>query len=370
MPKHRHLSLKTFIHAVPWDLFQRYSDQLEVENRPSGWAFINVQAMEAFLSEPENAEAAGGIVEDFKRMNDLCGHGMGNLVRAYNRYLIRFDQGTPAQELAMQLFLNHREAFEFAWSRYLFYGSPSKLSRHPFAVSGLTASEAKLALFRTHVQKWFSGLAKGSECQVHSFEDEGEVIIRVSRGSYMRTVACWERENITFRTFRPASEDLLVYDHATSTLSIKASLDKERQQYLKLFATHIVGDPTLAEAASREHVFSLLPLQEERFDYGGDGVITGVDLVKVRLKLRGQGDASIDIRSEDVRKTLDDGAWGLSLRSGEMGLARFRFHLRPQGEKPQTVTFEVEPPARTDLTQKRYADIIERYLVEQGVKLL
>ena len=58
-----------------------------------------------------------------------------------------------------------------------------------------------------------------------------------------------------------------------------------------------------------------------------------------------------------------------SLASGKLTYARFRFHLRPEGEGPKKVTFEIEPPGRTDLAQKKYADIIERYLEEQKVKL-
>jgi len=369
MPRHRNLSLKTLIKAVPWDLFQRYFDQLEIEQKPSGWALINAQAMETFLDAPENAEAAGRITEDFKRINDLCGSGMGNLVRAYRKYSIAFDHQAPAQELAMRLYLDHREPFEFAWSLYLFYGCPSKLSRHYVTIPDLAVSDDRLGQFKASVQGWFADLAKGSVCQVHSFQDDGETIIRVSRGSYLRTVACWEGEDMTFKTYRPASEDLLVHNPATSTLSIKASIEKEREEYLRLFAVHIAEDASIADTAKRERVFSLSPVQKGTFDYGGHGAVSRVDLTKIRLKLRGPTNPIVDIGADDVRQALDDGAWGLSLRSGELVMARFRFHLRPQGEGPKRVTFDIEPPARTDLTQKRYADIIESYLREQGVKL-
>jgi hypothetical protein len=184
----------------------------------------------------------------------------------------------------------------------------------------------------------------------------------------MRTVTNWQGDDVTLTTFRPASEDVLLYDPSTSQLTIKAGLPKDREHYLRVFARCIAGDETLADQALERQVFSLAPLEEERFDFKGDGIITEIELTKVRIKLHGAEDAEIEIKSSDVLGTIARQLEGFSLASGKLTLARFRFHLESRGEKPIRVTFEVEPPARTDLP-KRYADIIERYLAREGVKL-
>ena len=372
MSKHRSLSLATFVTAVPEDLFVRYYAQLNIENQPEGWELLNPQAMEAFLNEPENGEAVGGIKEDFKRINDICGRSMDLVVRAYEKYGLNVSRPeATAQELAMRLFLDHREAFEYAWSRYLLYNCSGSLSRHRMPLNGHQIGASEIAEFRTDISAWLARRAQGSECEVHWFEDAGETLIRVSRGTYLRTVACWEGKRIDFVTYRPAAEDLLIYDSASSLLSIRANNQKERSQYLWAFATFIAKDASLAEAAAKQQVFSLLPLQDGRFDYAGNAVISSIKLVRARLKLYDRSSSFIDVKSEDVaRGTLGDGRLGLSLGSGELQLAQLRFTLRPQGETPKAITFQIEPPARTDLTQKRYADIIERYLLEQGVKVL
>lgn len=369
MPQHRGLSLKVFVRAMPWDLFERYFAQLEVENSPSGWAFINHQAMEAFLNDPENTEASGIILEDFRRINDICGHGMSILIRAYDRFGLNFDQDTRAQELAMRLFLDHRHAFEFAWSRYLLFGSTSKLSHHRIPIGGFQIGDDEIVRFRDDLQRWFARLAKGDTCEVRCFDDADEKIILITRGTYMRTLASWEKKRIVFRTFRPASEDVMVFDSKASLLSIKASLAKDRQKYLQAFASCIAGDPGLADIAQREQVFTLVPLQDSTFDFAGDGEINSVELVKVRLKLYGVADTQIEVKSKSVIRSFSQDLKGLSLASGELTFARFRFHLQPEAGEPAVVTFEIEPPSRTDLAQKKYADVIGRYLVEQGVKL-
>lgn len=369
MPKHRGLTLKKFVRAIPWDLFERYFAALEWEDQPSGWVFLNHEAMEEFLKRPDNAQAGGVILEDFRRINDICEQGMNLLVRAYQRFDLEFDPDSPRQEMAMRLFLNHRDAFEFAWGRYLFYSSSSRLSFHEIPSDRVRIGGGEIATFREEVRRWFTGLAKGDVCNVRHFEDAGDEVILVSHGSYVRTIAYWEGDRIALNSFRPASEDILIYNAEDSLLSIKASLAKDREQYLRTFATCMAGDESLADDATRKQVFSLTPLQNDTFDFGGDPPITRIELLKVRLKLYSPGDPVIEVKSRDVLHTFARDLAGLSLNSGRLIFARFCFHLHPDGEKLVKVTFEIEPPSRTNLAQKRYADIIENYLVQQGVKL-
>ena len=270
----------------------------------------------------------------------------------------------------MRLFLDHRDAFEFAWSRYLLYASSSRVSLHRVPSDRVLLAESEVAAFAEESRRWFADLAKGDVCSVRRFDDAGDTVILVSHGSYIRTIAYWEGDRIALNSFRPASEDILAYSPETSLLSIKASLEKDRQQYLRAFAKCIARDESLFEEAMNKGAFSLAPLQHGKFDFGGDGPITRIELLKVRLKLFGSGDPVIEVKSSDVLQTFSRDLNGLSLASGELTLAKFRFHLHPDGENPAKITFEIEPPSRTDLAQKRYADIIEGYLVQQKVKLL
>ena len=367
MPTHRNLNLKTFLSAISPDLLERYLGHFTWESKPQGWAILNADALQEILDQQENAEFRGVVQEEFRRINDICARGMNLVVMAYKRFGLELLEDRSAQELSMRLFLDARDAFEYAWSRYLLFGGAPKLSVLALGAGRLEVSVDQVNRFEEDLRDWFAGDAKG-ECHVKRFDDAGETVILISRGSYMRTVACWKEDEIAFTTFRPASEDVLIYDHETSQLTMKAGLAKDRERYLSAFATHVAGDPDLAERAAKGHVFSLAPIQDESFDYGGDGVVASIDLLKVRLKFDGSEEPEIEIKSDDVRRTVDRYLKG-SLASGKLTYAKFRFHLRPTGGRPTRVTFEVEPPSRTDLAQKRYADIIERYLEEQQVKL-
>jgi hypothetical protein len=366
MPPHRPLEIKTFATPIPPDLQERYFRHFDWDTPPKGWEFLNPDALEAFLSRSENANFGSVVTGEFRRMNDLCTRSMNLLVRGYNRAGIELPNDRTAQELAMRLFLDDREAFEYAWSRYLLFGGSPKLSVYPLAISARPIDGSGIARFQEAMKRWFLGLAKG-DCNVRHFEDTDELVILVTRGSYMRTVACLNGNEAGFTTFRPASQDVLVYDRQLRQLTVKAGLLKERDRYLRAFAECIAGDETLADAARAAQVFTLAPLMDGTFDYAGNEVITGVDLVKIRVDLDSAENPQIEIRSDDVRRTID--RYRLPAPEGSLTYARFRFRLNPPGERPKTVTFEIEPPSRTDLAQKQYSDLIEDYLAQQGVKL-
>ncbi|HLB12090.1 MAG TPA: hypothetical protein VJM51_05820 [Dehalococcoidia bacterium] len=368
MSPHRRLDLDTFVAAIPPDQLERYFENFDWEKRPEGWPILNGSALGEFLDRPENAQFRGVVMEEFRRINDLCARNMNLLVTAYKRSSVDMQKDATAQTLAMRLYLDDADAFEYAWSRFLLFGGSPKLSIYPLPVLHLDITNARIARFEARLNQWFSDYAKG-HCLVKVFDDKDESIIRISRGSYMRTVACWEGDQIGFTTFRPASEDVLAYNREASQLTIKASLAKDRDEYMRSFAVCIADDEALAATIGKGQVFSLVPIQDGSFNFGGDGIIDGIELVKVRLKLAGPDEPEIEIRSKHVPDTVATYLRGLSLASGQLTYARFRLVVRPLHGRPAAISFEIEPPARTDLAQKRYADIIESYLREQKVKL-
>lgn len=64
MPPHRSLSLKTFVHAVPWDLFQSYLNRLAVDPPGARNRLPHLDAGESRL----HRQGKSSIV--------LCSHGI------------------------------------------------------------------------------------------------------------------------------------------------------------------------------------------------------------------------------------------------------------------------------------------------------
>ncbi len=381
MPKHRSLSLKTFVHSIPWDLFQRYfedllpgqvqhhSDDLAPERSLSDWSFLNEEVMEQFLGDSQNAEASGVILEQFRRINDIAVYGANLLVQAYQWAGATLDSEQTVQELAMRMFLDYPDAFQYAWTRYLLFSTDSMLTSYSLDVLRLDTSEERIGQFQLDLNRWFASQSKGSQCKVHCFQEEEATILNIQRGSYLRTVARWKGDRIEIETFRPATEDLLVYSPEKSALTIKASLTKEREFYLSTFSYHLAGDGGLAKLALETPMFSLEPMQRGQFDFNGNGAVTGIKIVRAKWQLDDPDSPELVIRSQDVLQTLRRRPAGISLGLGRLSAVTLRFEMKSDKGRSEKVSFDIEPPARTNLAQKKYADIIEEYLKEQGVKL-
>jgi hypothetical protein len=278
--------MQTFVQSISPDVFQRYFERLPPDQQPSSpWVYLHPESMQEFLGELSDAEADAAIMEDFRRINDISALGTDLLIHAYNRVGRSIDTEQTAQELAMRLFLDHPEAFEFAWSRYLYYSTNAKLASYFMKISHLDVTEEQIGKLQDDLSKWLASQAKGRYCNVRWYQEDNQSTLYVQRGAHLRTMPYWKDGQIEIAALRPASEDLLVYNPNQSALTIKAGLAKDREFYLSIFAYHLAGDGRLARIALGTPMFSLVPLEHGTFDYTGNGLITGVDLTWARIRL-------------------------------------------------------------------------------------
>src|SRR5207249_618188 len=147
--------------------------------------------------------------------------------------------------------------------------------------------DEQMAHFVAGVQIWFANQAKGEQCIVRNFEDEGQAVILIQHGTYVHTVPFWRDGQVSITSFRPALEDVLVYEPHEGIIRIKAGLQKDRDEYLRFFATCIGGDERLADRAVQGEIFSLAPIQDGSFDFSSDGSIEKVELRRVRMTIYG-----------------------------------------------------------------------------------
>lgn len=366
MPRHRSLTLRTFMDAIPTSLIEEYFRQ-QFDGKVCLKAY-DCEAVEELLSSTMNEDLNGKIKEDFTHINDICEKHMNVLVRAMDRYRIESSGTENTQELAMRMFLHHPEVFNYAYDYYCIFNSTSKMSQYNIAAHGSGITAKKISSFKERIENYYYKAEKGRLCKVRHYDEEDQSVIVVMHGSYLRPWAVWKGERIEMVYFRRASEDILQFDKNKSILSIKAPYQKDRENYIKVFTETILEDESQANRPDRDITYSLEPLKTGEFSFSGNEQITSITLLEIKLKLRSINYPLITVNSSDVLKTLEYFS-NLKLDSGELVHAKFRFQLEEDG-KPRRVTFEITPPNVTDLPRKRYADIIGEYLKENGVKLV
>jgi len=268
------------------------------------------------------AEAKGFVEQDFRKINDICEKGKNLLVRAYKYFDIQWEEGHTPENMAMKLFLDYNDTFDYAYAWYSYYHASGNMSHH-LIPGDFKLTKKRLESFLAETKAWFKDLAKGPECIITHYDEENSTVVLIKHGSYIRTVAYWRENEIEMISFRPASEDILLYNKETEILSIKASFRKDRERYIKSFSRCIMGDESLAESKERDTIYTLKPLQDGSFSWSGNESIKAIILTEVRLKLPGGTEPVIKISSGDMRETLAEDISDIGLDSGELTYAHF-----------------------------------------------
>ncbi len=369
MPKHRGLTMSKFLKTVGPELLDQYFVNLVGEGRLPKRVFMNDELVQQFLDAPENSETRGMVLEDFHRVNDLAKVAKSTLIWAYRRYDLEWQKDEPPESMAMRLFLEHPNAFKHAYVLYTWHNSASRMSEYDLPASRFELTEERLHGFQDSIANWFSHLAKGDTTAVNCYEQDDATVILVTHGSYVRTVAAWEGEEVTIRSFRPATEDILLYDPLEGVLRIKATLEKDRKHYLASFAGHVLEDAGLAEQAQENPMYTLEPFQTGRFGFTGNSSIASIVLLEAKLELGDDTEARAHLKSKDLQRSLSGTLSKFSLRMGDLTYVKLRFFLEIEGEESHE-TVEIAPPERSDLPGIKHEEVISAYLRQQGVKLI
>mgnify|MGYP000120723733 CR=1 FL=1 len=265
------------------------------------------------------------------------------------------------EAVAMRLFLNHPRAFNFAWALYSYRASSANISQHWLQRNEMDMNESALSSFTRGMQEFFTAQNRGRECRVSFYDEDKEAVVLVLHGSYKRTVACWQGQELTMNCFRPACEDVLIYDKSRRVLSITVSNRGDREHYVRSFAGIVLGDAALADDPRRDLVYTLEPLQTGEFDWVGNGAVSAVELLEARLQLSGNS-AVLALEGDGTERAV------ARMDRGRLIEAKFRFTIMTD-DRQDRVTLTIAPPCVTDAVKKRHADVLADYFRKKGVML-
>jgi len=367
MTTHRELNLETFINAVnrtDSSLLDRYLiKRFEPGKLPSCPSSLRHNFIE-YVFQIVSEEDREIINEDFKRFNDICERMTKHMFSTSQLFDVKDIPDETAQARAIRLFLDYPDAFEYAWALYCIFGTLGKISWHNLRCPEFSFDEEKRLALEKELADYFAESAMGEECEITKFDDVERLVLFIDRGSYFRTISYWQNKKRITSTIRPVYEDALIYEKASGQLGIKP-LSRDKEQYIKSF-TKVIGYPALANSPDRDNVFNLQPMLDGGFDWNGNEYITSIVPLEARLKFKNFTEPVINIRSKNLRKTLEDFG-NPAVTSAVLAHIKLRFTLAIEG-KEDKVTFVITPPYATDLIKKAHSKIITEYLKENGVQ--
>jgi len=366
MAKHRSFTLDKFLKAVDPELRSTYflnngitfPDDISLED----------DGFDDFWNGIEEAQRVE-IEEELHCINDTADRARDCLQRAVEEFDIPTEEDETSETTAMRVFLHSEEAFSYAFDFWLYYHINSeKLSHHKFQNIKPDFSEPRVALFRGSVERYFNDCGKSEHCDVRYRTDGDRQIFLVARGDFMKTHLVFDEEKgkPDVRSFRPAMEDMLVFNKGNNvlSLSVRGRRDEDKKKYLEMFGSAFLGVDKIDDSTLNDSLVDLDPIRKRSFSYEGNEHIEGIHLTEVRARL---GGFLLTLRSTDVSGHLQ--RFGLGSDGTEYLSAKLKFFIKREGKKTKKIAVEIKPPENSKVPEKKEKAIIEDYLREQGILL-
>lgn len=366
MPKHRSFKLDKFINAVDNKLLKAYFTE---EGVPTP-ALLDADNVEKLLDkiEIEDKEKRDNIEEQLYCINDIADRSRDCLQSAITEFDIEINDTDSPETVAMKVFLHpDEEAFSIAYDHYLYTLYSEKLSHHQFKESKCDFCEQTISELKKEIEQYFKQCGKSDNCKIRDRTDGDKNIIFVARGDYIKTHSVFEKGEPKIQSFRPAKEDLLVFNNKNSVLSLNINGNEiEKIKYIETFGKNILGLSKIDEDTINKTLVSLEPIKKSSFNYTGNEFIENVKLTEVRVKQAGF--IRLIIGAPDITKLFS--SYGLSHDKTEFISAKLKFAVRREGKKSKNITVEIKPPETTKLKERKETKIIEDYLRKNGVLLV
>ncbi|MBI4733625.1 MAG: hypothetical protein HY779_02195, partial [Rubrobacteridae bacterium] len=169
------------------------------------------------------------------------------------------------------------------------------------------------------------------------------------------------------RSFRPAKEDMLIFDKSNNVLSLNISSrsDEDKKKYIERFGNAFLGLAKIDDSTINNSLVDLEPIKKKTFSYTGNEQIEAVKLTEVRAKLG--GGLFLTLKSGDIAGRLQ--SFGLGSDGTEYLSAKLKFLIKRDAKKSKQIAVEIKPPENSKVPEKKEKKIIEDYLREQGVLL-
>lgn len=261
MAKHRSFKLDKFLKAVDPQLRGQYFTK-------HGVAFpatvnFNDDSLDTFWETIQEAKRVE-IEEQLHCINDIADQARDCLEEACREYSIQKQDDELPETTAMRVFLHDdEEAFALAFDAYLYYVLSEKVTRHKFQNVTSVFDDGRKGRFKSAVEQHFQDCGKSDHCDIRHRIDGGKHVLLIARGDFMKTHLIFDDQQgkPDIKSFRPAKEDMLVFDGSNNVLSMSLSSrsDEDKKKYLEMFGSAFLDVTQIDDSTVNNSLIVVFP---------------------------------------------------------------------------------------------------------------
>jgi hypothetical protein len=372
-----HLVRLDLLEAVRPDLLLRFLRPFAGYLTPQGIALDDVSCDAEWLARLHavlNAvdpvmpsELQQGLLDVADLATESAHEDVLSIARNHQLGLFTISARTTPEDLAFEVYLDHRDVFRSAHART----QSSEVRRFvEFFAKDATPlvghdSGAKRALLARAIGTWFRDRNRTAFCDVRVNESRDEVSFVVIHGRPPRNHGAIESDDRRTRvTYVPDKHDVLVFDRRTGRLAVNAQFSGEQDFYRRALGRvfwadedHFVAQPVYTgEPLVEEGVAALQPL--------GVPGLAGVVLREMKIVAPADPNAGVlSWKAHDLGPLLASPLGRLVLQYGDV--VQFQLALILAG-RPRPVRVDVQVPNHLSFDRRLGGDVVREYLLESG----
>ncbi|MDX9702410.1 MAG: hypothetical protein RBU23_05115 [Candidatus Auribacterota bacterium] len=302
------------------------------------------------------------ITEEVECMEDLASEFFEQ-TREYiledSRYNVQWTKDESNETVILRIFLKHTDAYKLIYDLFLCDKFWTKLHHYSLESEQVNFEKDAIEAFKTDLQKYLSEQKKDADCDVRERVYKDRNYVLVLRGDEQRTVTVLQDGKKQHRVFRPAKEDMIVYDKKHAVIGMTPGIGgvKNKLFYANAFNKHILGgDSEIGKEffASDKYMVNLDPLLTEDF-YKRTADIAEIRLVSLFMIKETNPKIELTISSDDVLKSLESMKIPVSVEE----ILSAKLELKIEG---RTVSVRLTQRSTSQLNKTKEREIVEEFL--------
>ena len=326
---------------------------------------VTPEYIHELMDKIADEETALDLEEELLCINDIADTSVDRLDEIIEEFNIECDEDESPETTALRIYLHDNdEAFERAYDFYLCDVHSERLNHYPVACEKFEFSEEKIEQFQQKMQSFLKETRNTDNCYIRHRMYQGKFYVLIARGEPKKTLMELDGKRLKPRVYRPAKEDVLVYNQEASVLSLSSGRRKqiETVTYIETFAQNILGVEISENIFSSEsRLVDLSLIIDDKF-YQRTEDIAEIKLRQLYVKHHAEYVTEIIFKSDDVMKSIAE--MSFPIKNCKLLSAKLDFYI--EGRK-RHIPVHLTSRGNTEIKQRREKEILEGFLRERGV---
>jgi len=328
---------------------------------------FNQDYVHGLLDKLKTEEERLDIVEEIECMEDLADNFFPqvreHVLNQPIQYPLEWAPQDSNETVILKIFLRHKNAYKLIYDLFLCDKSYAKLHHYSLSADNVQFEQEHIDAFKKDLQKYFEDQKQTGSCYIRQREYKGRQYILILRGDEQKTVTVLNEsgDQKVHRVFRPAKEDVIVYDKENSVIAMSPGIGstKNKLAYANAFNKHILsGNETIDKKffSTDNYLVNLKPLFDKKF-YERTADIQEIKLVYIFAIKDGTVPIDIKIASEDVLDAIK--VLSLHINDNEIVSAKIEVYLDGQRS---AIPVSLTQRSTGQIKGRKESEIVENFL--------